>query len=394
MRAKAQPRDSTKGAPAGATSRPSAFGARDLHQILRRVPRRRPPEGRPGHRTSDRTDVRGGSRRAGGCVGRHREDARNPPDAAGRCRSLPERRRAVRRRDWIRSSLKAYEAEHAGDPGRVTVRRLTSGEYAYAIHDLTGIDVKVGVDASSDSVGGEGFTNFGDVQFVQDQSIERYLEAAQACGRSRRRRRGPARVLRRSRPDRHGAVRARTASTTSTRREGSGWSRVKAAARSASIGTARPSTSRGTTSTARHSAIRRRRFAGSQRRRASWPLRGAHLGRGECTDRRLSDARRPWIGWRSLPAPTSDVTASLAKARAGCDEINKALIAWPIWFFARGALAAGGAGDESPLMFDDRALRAEPTHHYTYALGAAGGRGRGARRLRPGRRKCSWPSPA
>jgi hypothetical protein len=58
------------------------------------------------------------------------------------------------------------------------VRRLTSGEYAYAIRDLTGIDIKVGVDASSDSVGGEGFTNFGDVQFVQDQSIERYLEAA------------------------------------------------------------------------------------------------------------------------------------------------------------------------------------------------------------------------
>ena len=60
----------------------------------------------------------------------------------------------------------------------MTVRRLTSAEYAYALRDLTGIDVKVGVDASSDSVGGEGFTNFGDVQFVQDESIERYLEAA------------------------------------------------------------------------------------------------------------------------------------------------------------------------------------------------------------------------
>ena len=75
-------------------------------------------------------------------------------------------------------SLKAYEAAHAGEPGRVTVRRLTSAEYAYAIRDLTGIDVKVGIDASSDSVGGEGFANFGDVQFVQDESVERYLEAA------------------------------------------------------------------------------------------------------------------------------------------------------------------------------------------------------------------------
>ncbi len=65
-----------------------------------------------------------------------------------------------------------------GRPGHVTVRRLTSAEYAYAIRDLTGIDVKVGIDTSSDSVGGEGFANFGDVQFVQDESIERYLEAA------------------------------------------------------------------------------------------------------------------------------------------------------------------------------------------------------------------------
>src|SRR5204862_6547933 len=71
-----------------------------------------------------------------------------------------------------------HENEHAGDPGRVTVRRLTSAEYGYAIRDLTGIDLDVGPDASSDSVGGEGFTNFGDVQFVEEPRIERYLEAA------------------------------------------------------------------------------------------------------------------------------------------------------------------------------------------------------------------------
>ena len=76
-------------------------------------------------------------------------------------------------------SLPAYFAKkHDGDPGRVTVRRLTSGEYAYAIQDLTGIDSTLGIDASSDSVGGEGFTNFGDVQFMQDANLERYLEAA------------------------------------------------------------------------------------------------------------------------------------------------------------------------------------------------------------------------
>src|SRR5215471_18879696 len=79
---------------------------------------------------------------------------------------------------WIRTELTAYFKKHDGDPGRVTVRRLTSGEYAYAIHDLTGIDPDTGIDASSDSAGGEGFTNFGDVQFMQDANLERYLAAA------------------------------------------------------------------------------------------------------------------------------------------------------------------------------------------------------------------------
>ena len=58
-----------------------------------------------------------------------------------------ERQQAVA---WIRAELAGYVKKHDGDPGRVTVRRLTSGEYAYAIHDLTGIDLDVGIDASSD----------------------------------------------------------------------------------------------------------------------------------------------------------------------------------------------------------------------------------------------------
>jgi len=79
---------------------------------------------------------------------------------------------------WIHAQLDGYVKIHAGDPGRVTVRRLTSGEYNYAMHDLTGLDLELGIDASNDSVGGEGFTNFGDVQFMQDANLQRYLEAA------------------------------------------------------------------------------------------------------------------------------------------------------------------------------------------------------------------------
>ena len=98
-----------------------------------------------------------------------------PPDDAD---DFPTDAERARPSSWIRTSLGEYDAQHAGDPGRVTVRRLTSAEYAYAIRDLTGVDIKVGIDASSDSVGGEGFANFGDVQFVQDAQVERYLEAA------------------------------------------------------------------------------------------------------------------------------------------------------------------------------------------------------------------------
>jgi Protein of unknown function (DUF1587)/Planctomycete cytochrome C len=98
-----------------------------------------------------------------------------PPLEASEFPADAERAAAIA---WIRASLNAYDAEHGGEPGRVTVRRLTSAEYAYAIQDLTGFDLKAGPDPSSDSVGGEGFTNFGDVQFVHDASIERYLEAA------------------------------------------------------------------------------------------------------------------------------------------------------------------------------------------------------------------------
>src|SRR4051794_3068417 len=64
---------------------------------------------------------------------------------------------------WIRAELSNFAKKNAGDPGRVTVRRLTSGEYGYAVQDLTGFELDTGIDATSDSVGGEGFTNFGDV---------------------------------------------------------------------------------------------------------------------------------------------------------------------------------------------------------------------------------------
>jgi hypothetical protein len=79
---------------------------------------------------------------------------------------------------WVRTRLREYAMAHNGDPGRVTVRQLTAGEYNFAIEDLTGLKLQLERDSSADSVGGEGFTNYGDTQFMQDSTLERYLESA------------------------------------------------------------------------------------------------------------------------------------------------------------------------------------------------------------------------
>ena len=51
-----------------------------------------------------------------------------------------------------------------------------------------------------------------------------------------------------------------------------------------------------------------------------------------------------------------------------------------VWLFARGDVAAGGAGDESPLIISDKSLTVEATHHFTFNRG-----GRGAVRAAPQR---------
>ena len=61
----------------------------------------------------------------------------------------------------------------------MVVRRLTSAEYIYAIKDLTTLDMdSLRSVLPEDAVGGEGFANIGEVQFLQDASLERYLESA------------------------------------------------------------------------------------------------------------------------------------------------------------------------------------------------------------------------
>jgi cytochrome c553 len=302
------------------------------------------------------------------------ESGMMPPLEAERQPTDDERARAAR---WIRGFVKAYETEHAGDPGRVTVRRLTSAEYAYAVRDLTGIDIKVGVDASSDSVGGEGFTNFGDVQFVQDESIERYLEAAKLIADHAVIGAGPLGFY--SDPGRTGL-------------ELSALNRINdlyatKGFRVVSGEGGRPFGLERYTKAFYVAWYYKHRVALGDPKAAIRGLAQKEGITGRFAEHVWSVVNRPNTAyptretvtrWANLPAPTSDVAASLATARAACDEIQKSLTTWPSWFFARGDLAAGGAGDESPLSFDDETLKAETAHHFAYPLGVRGGRGRGA----------------
>ena len=81
---------------------------------------------------------------------------------------------------WIAPRVRDAIEAHAGDPGPVTLRRLTNAEYDATIRDLTGIDFSPARDFEPDGGGGEGFSNTGDVLFVSPTQFDRYLAAARS----------------------------------------------------------------------------------------------------------------------------------------------------------------------------------------------------------------------
>jgi hypothetical protein len=283
---------------------------------------------------------------------------------------------------WIRAELAAFVKAHAGDPGRVTVRRLTSGEYGYAIQDLTGLDVEVGIDATTDSVGGEGFSNFGDVQFMQDASLERYLAAAKQIADRAVIGSGPIGFY--TDPGKTGfefsAInRIRTIYAEQGFRTVSGeggkpfgldkygkafyaaWRyKHRAALGEASVTLKDLAAREGITA----------RFA----EHISSVMNNPSLG---------YPSSEMAARWRKLPAPGPDAKAVVAAVRSGCEDIQKYLTTWPSWLFARGDVAAGGAGDESPLVINDASLRVQATHRFAFARGGRGGGGGGAGRGAP-----------
>lgn len=81
---------------------------------------------------------------------------------------------------WITAALDAEAAARAGDPGPVTLRRLSNTAYDNAIRDLTGIDMQPTRvrEFPTDSVGGEGFANVGEAMPVTPELVERYHQTA------------------------------------------------------------------------------------------------------------------------------------------------------------------------------------------------------------------------
>jgi hypothetical protein len=282
---------------------------------------------------------------------------------------------------WIRSELETFIAKHAGDPGKVTVRRLTSAEYAYSVQDLTGLTLDTGIEPSSDSVGGEGFTNFGDVQFMQDANLQRYLEAAKMIAEHAVIGAGPLEFY--SDPGKTGF-------------ELSAISRIKEIYQNNGFRTV---SGEGGFPFGLERYTNAFFVAWEYRNRAALGEPNATIaslaGREGITARFAEHVwqvmNRKDLGyplsevanrWGKLAAPGSDAKASAKAARASCEEVQKYLTGWPGWLFSRGDQAAGGAGDESPLVFNDKSLAAETTHHFRFNTGfrrpGRGGRGAAA----------------
>ena len=247
---------------------------------------------------------------------------------------------------WIRASLADYAAQHEGDPGRVTVRRLTSAEYAYTIRDLTGVDLELQHHFAGDAVGGEGFSSFGDVQFMADANLESYLEVAKLVADH---------AVIGSGPLQFGAHPGQSGYELSAihrihdiyRKRGF---RAMAAEGGRAFGLDQYADAFYAAWLYRH----RRDAATLGELAATEGISQPFLAHIWSVLKR-EDATYPIseviAKWRALPAIGDEDVI-----RAKCAEIQEFVINWPRWLFAVGAMAFGGGGDEQALLITEDTL--------------------------------------
>jgi hypothetical protein len=266
----------------------------------------------------------------------------------------------------IRSELAAYTSKHAGDPGEVTIRQLTSAEYEYTVEDLTGLDLDLARIFQGEAVGGEGFSNFGSVQFMADAKLELYLAAAKQIADHAVVGAGPLSFF--VDPGLSGAELSAVDRITRIY-EQNGF-------RAASGEGGRP-------------------FGMDRYGQAffvAWQYKHRQaLGLGDATIASLAkkegvsarfvehvwsvmNAAAPSYPtskivdlWRALPAPgAGDAAAVTAAARAGSTKVQEELIFWPRWLLGAGELAAGGAGDERALVLTAAELEAKTSNKFRF----------------------------
>ncbi len=80
---------------------------------------------------------------------------------------------------WLKAFLAAEARAHAGDPGRVVLRRLNNAEYTHTIRDLAGVEsLDPAGEFPADGGAGEGFTNTGQSLVMSPSLVDKYLDAA------------------------------------------------------------------------------------------------------------------------------------------------------------------------------------------------------------------------
>ena len=268
---------------------------------------------------------------------------------------------------WIKSKLNAYALAHAGDPGRVTVRRLTSSEYQYTLRDLTGLDLKFDADFANDSVGGEGFTNFGDVQFMADANLERYLESAKKVADHAVIGAGPLQFF--DDPGKSGF-------------ELSAIDRIqkiyrKYGFRSNSGEGGKPYGQEHYTKAFFVCWQYQHREALGQpsatvetlaAREGVSPRLVNHLWTVLHQPSPVYPTTQVITAFRSLPAPGSDAQGTVAKARERSADVMRAVVDWPRWLLAAGGVAEGGEGDERSLVLSDASLKPALKQNFKYLV--------------------------
>lgn len=90
--------------------------------------------------------------------------------------TIEERKSVV---EAIESILLVEARKHAGDPGIVLPRRLSTTEYDLSIRDITGIAIRATAEFPVDPAGGEGFNNTGEALGMTPNLLNKYLGAAQ-----------------------------------------------------------------------------------------------------------------------------------------------------------------------------------------------------------------------